>query len=213
MLSKWIQYYNERYLKWVLWLCVTIAWVGILLESTSQGKLEWGEMVGETGELTWYLLMFTVFISLLHKLFPTLWIFNNVVPLRKHTGILAWVIALTHGGSEMINRGIAADANAIYNTALSLEDGMVFGAISFLIMLPLFLTSTDFAVQKMGYKWWKRLHKLTHAAFIFAAVHILVLKYQQEGELFLKTTGALTFYFVGYAVVFWRGMKKKSGDV
>lgn len=88
-----------------------------------------------------------------------------------------------------------------------MEDGMLFGAISFLIMLPLFLTSTNYAVKKMGYTWWKRLHRLTHVAFVFAAVHILVLKYQQTGELFLKTTGALTFYVVGYAVVFGRRLQ------
>ena len=207
--SDWKKYYNEHYLKWVVYLVVSVWWIGILFESYSRGRMRWGEMVEETGVLAWYLLLFTIFISLLHKLFPKLWIFNNIVPLRKQTGILAWVIALTHGGSEMMKRGIITDPSAMADTAFSMEDGMVFGAISFLIMLPLFLTSTNYAVEKMGYKWWKRLHRLTHAAFLFGAAHILVLKFQQEGEIYLKTAAGLVFYFGGYAIVFWRRFKTR----
>lgn len=210
MQSDWKKYYNEQYLKWIVWLWVSIWWLSIFFESFSRGNMQWGEMVKETGKLTWYLLIFTIMISLLHKLFPRLWIFNNILPLRKYTGILCWLIALTHAGSEMLNRGIATDPNAITNTVLSLENGMIFGASSFLIMLPLFVTSTNYAVQKMGYMWWMRLHKLTHIAFILAATHILVLKFQSDGEIYLKTAGLMTLYVVGYGVVFWRNARKSA---
>jgi len=210
MQSDWKKYYNEQYLKWIVWLWVSMWWLSIFFESYSHGSMQWGEMVKETGELTWYLLIFTIMISLLHKLFPRVWQINNIVPLRKYTGICCWLIALTHAGSEMLKRGIASDPVAIANTALSMENGMIFGAASFLIMLPLFVTSTNYAVQKMGYLWWKRLHTLTHIAFVLAAAHILVLKFQSDGEIYLKTAGIMSLYVVGYGVVFWRSFRKRT---
>lgn len=209
-MTHWRAYYNERYLKWVVWLVVSMWWIAILVEHYSRGTILWGEMVNETGQLTWYLLLFTIFISLLHKLFPSIWQINNIVPLRKYTGICCWIIGLTHAGSTMLNRGISSNPRAIIETSLSLESGMVFGAASFLIMLPLFITSTNYAVQKMGYVWWKRLHKLTHVAFVLAAAHILVLKYQDTGEIFAKTAGAMMLYIVGYTIVFWRSFQKNA---
>lgn len=203
-----LHYYNARHLKWLVWFVVTVWWVAIVVESYSRGTMRWGELVAETGELTWYLLLFTIFISLLHKLFPKTWVFNNVLDLRKYTGILCWLIALTHAASEMLSRGILGDMSAMTSTAFSLEHGMLFGSLSFLIMLPLFLTSTEFAVQKMGFIAWKRLHKLTHVAFVLGAVHILVIYFEKTGMPYWKTTGALLFYVVGYGIVFWRGRKK-----
>lgn len=202
-------YWNERYGKWALWLGVTVAWLGILLESYGKGRMNWTVMVQETGQITWYLLMFTIFVSLLHKLFPKIWQINNIVPLRKYTGILAWVIGLTHAGSEMLKRGVLGNWNAMAETALLMENGMVFGTASFLIMLPLLLTSTDFAVKTMGYTWWKRLHRLTHLAFVLSAVHIILVSQYTYGYPNLKTSAALTFYVVGYAIVFWRKLKPK----
>lgn len=202
------QYYNAKHLKWVFWLVVTIWWIGIVIRARINGTMYWGEMVKETGELTWYLLLFTIFISLLHKLFPRVWQIGNIVDLRKYTGICCWLIALTHAGSEMLGRGILGNVDAMVRTAFSMEYGMAFGASAFLIMLPLFLTSTNYAVSVMGYVWWKRLHRLTHVAFVLAGVHILLAKYASTGELYLRTVGALTLYVVGYAIVFFKRYRK-----
>lgn len=201
------KYYNAEHLKWVLWLTVSIWWLGIANESYANGTIRWSEMVTETGELTWYLLLFTVFVSLLHKLFPKVWQINNIVPLRKYTGILCWIIALTHAGSEMLNRGITNDINAIITIAFSMEHAMRFGTISFLIMLPLFLTSTNYAVKVMGYNSWKALHRITHVAFVFAGLHVLLINFFTQGIINGKTAVALTLYVVGYSIVFWRRYK------
>lgn len=203
------KYWNAEHLKWILWVAVSVAWIGIYMESSARGRMNWSEMVEETGQITWYLLMFTVFISLLHKLFPKVWQINNIVPLRKYTGILCWIIALTHAGSEMMKRGILGDWNAMTTAAFSAQHMMAAGTISFLIMLPLFLTSTDFAVKTMGYKWWKRLHRLTHVAFIFAGLHVMLIKFFEQGIINGKTAVALTLYVVGYAIVFARKLQKK----
>lgn|GEM_PF-3006386 len=206
-------FWNTQHLKWVFWVLVLVWWCGIYVVSTTGGSTDWGNVVRETGRLTWYLLLFTIFISLIHKMIPTVWQINNIVDLRKHTGIFCWILALAHASAEMVKRGISTDLSAIVNASFSKDHGMVFGAVSFLIMLPLFLTSTNFAVRKMGYVAWKRLHRLTHVAFVLAAVHILIAIYQSTGEIFLRTAGALTFYVVGYLIVFWKHAQERKHTV
>lgn len=47
----------------------------------------------------------------------------------------------------------------------------IFGAIAFLIFLPVYLTSTDWAVDRLGFKKWKSVHRLVYFAYIFAVLH------------------------------------------
>lgn len=47
----------------------------------------------------------------------------------------------------------------------------VFGAIAFLIFLPIYLTSTDWAVDRLGFKKWKKIHRLVYFAYIIAVLH------------------------------------------
>jgi len=45
------------------------------------------------------------------------------------------------------------------------------GAAAYLLLLPLALTSTNWAIRKMGGKNWNRLHKLIYLAAICGVVH------------------------------------------
>jgi sulfoxide reductase heme-binding subunit YedZ len=45
------------------------------------------------------------------------------------------------------------------------------GAAAYLLLLPLALTSTNWAIRKLGGKNWNRLHKLIYAAAICGIVH------------------------------------------
>jgi DMSO/TMAO reductase YedYZ heme-binding membrane subunit len=171
------RFITVQYLKWILWTFVLLQCVIILTSAASESGYLWPGVVRESGDLAWFLLIATIFLGLLHKLFPRFWLFCNLLPLRKHTGILAFLVALFHGIFQMQRMGIITDVPAMISAAFSTKWAMIFGTISVLIMLPLFITSANRIIGKMGYCAWKRLQRLAHAAFIAAALHISLIGY------------------------------------
>jgi sulfoxide reductase heme-binding subunit YedZ len=49
------------------------------------------------------------------------------------------------------------------------------GMAALLLMIPLALTSNDWAIRKLGAMRWKRLHRLTYAAAVLGALHFVIL--------------------------------------
>jgi len=47
------------------------------------------------------------------------------------------------------------------------------GMLSFLLMVPLAVTSTSASVRRLGFQRWTRLHRLVYLSAIFACVHFL----------------------------------------
>jgi sulfoxide reductase heme-binding subunit YedZ len=45
------------------------------------------------------------------------------------------------------------------------------GLSTFTLLVPLALTSTDTMVRRLGFAWWKRIHRLAYAATVLAVVH------------------------------------------
>ena len=205
------KYTSPIILKWIFIILISALWIKIFVESYTNGYFIWKIVVLETGELSWKLLIFTIFISLFQKIskihFPKFKLFLRLLPLRKYSGIFAFLIILTHALAELIKRGIQTDFIAIINTVFSTSHAMIFGSISFLIMLPLFLTSTNWAIKKMGAKSWKNLQRFTHAAFIFAALHIILINYFYNGSIKIEPLISLSLYFIGYIYLF---IKKKN---
>ncbi|MDD5056047.1 MAG: ferric reductase-like transmembrane domain-containing protein [Candidatus Peribacteraceae bacterium] len=198
------RFITVQYLKWVFWILVSLRWISIVVESAGEDGFAWRTAVLETGELAWILLIFTIFISLLHKLFPRFWLFCNLLPLRKHTGIFAFLIAVSHGVFQFLRMGIARDVPAMIRTAFSTEDAMVLGSVSVLIMLPLFIMSADRIVARMGYRAWKRFQRVAHVAFIAAALHIALIGYFAGRGVEWGPIALLGVYGLGYAYLWIR---------
>ena len=177
---------------------MSLIWIVIVFGSMQGDTFLWSQAVRATGNLAWALLIFTIYISLLHKLCKRNWLLRNLFPLRKYTGVLAFIIAGSHAVLEFLKRGITTDITALARTAFSTQYAMVFGTIAFLIMLPLFLTSTNWAVEKMGYRAWKNLQRLAHVAFVAAALHIALMAYSYNGTIQYEPLGLLAVYSLGY---------------
>jgi sulfoxide reductase heme-binding subunit YedZ len=45
------------------------------------------------------------------------------------------------------------------------------GVAAWLLLVPLALTSTNWAIRKLGGKRWNRLHKLVYVAAVFGVIH------------------------------------------
>lgn len=195
--------------KYILIAVISISWLMIFLESYQDSRFYWSSAVHETGEMAWFLLMFTVFVSLFYKLSIEIKILNKfssglakILPLRKYTGIFAFLIAFSH----VVATAFKIEANFFsedFYTFISEDISMTFGMIAFLAMLPAFITSTEFAIKKLGGKFWKNIQRLTHIAFIFTALHIAFLKSIEIGPFII-----LSIYFLGYGYLWSRKLKK-----
>lgn len=167
-----------------------------------------------TGGIAFKLILFTIFISLAQKItalhFPQFSLFSKLLPLRKYTGIFAFLVTLTHGLSYFAQKKVLANPEAMMSLAFSTKYAAVFGTIAFLIMLPLFLTSTNFAVKKMGYKSWKNLQRFTHAVFIFAVLHVALLKYFWNGKIDFGPIVLFSIYVIGYGYLWHKKISQKN---
>lgn len=62
---------------------------------------------------------------------------------------------------------------------------IVVGALAFLLLLPLAVTSNDLSVRRLGAAGWRRLHRLVYPAAVLAGVHYLWIGKVQETEAML----------------------------
>lgn len=147
--------------------------------------------------------MFTIFISLFHKLFPKVKLFRVLLPFRKYAGILAFLIAVFHGGAQFVRVGMGSDFSAL-SAFMEGNISMVFGTLGVFAMLLPFLTSTVWAVRVMGPKTWKNVQRLTHFAFLFTVLHLVFLKYKFYNILDFGAFVPLVVYVVGYGYLFWK---------
>ncbi len=205
------QYLTPKYLNRLMITGIIIYWLIVFLSSYRHGVFNFEEAVKGTGGLAWYLLLFVIFVSLAQKIarlhLPKVWLFAVLLPLRKWAGIFAFLVVVSHSLFQMLDKGIATNISEIIKTAFSTEHAMIFGALAFLIMLPLFLTSTNWAVKRMGYKSWKNLQRLVHIAFVFAAVHVTLINFFSRGEIEFGPLILLVIYGGGYFYLWVRKLQ------
>ncbi len=88
---------------------------------------------------------------------------------RRTLGLLAFLYAALHvavyaGLDQALDwRAVAAD--------IARRPFILVGFVTFVLLVPLALTSTAASVRRLGYVRWKRLHTLVYAAAVLAVVH------------------------------------------
>lgn len=115
-------------------------------------------------------LIATLAITPLRQLFSV-----NLLRYRRALGLLAFYYALLHLLTYLVlDQGL--DLGAI-GADIVKRPYITIGMATFLILVPLALTSTNAAIRRMGGQAWARLHRLVYVAAIGAALHfILVVK-------------------------------------
>ena len=99
----------------------------------------------------------------------------NLLRYRRALGLLAFYYALLHLLTYMVlDQGLdwaAIGADIVKRPYITI------GMATFVILVPLALTSNNAAIRRMGGQAWARLHRLVYVAAIGAALHfILVVK-------------------------------------
>ena len=120
----------------------------------------------QTGQWALRLLLATLAITPIRRL--TGW--NRIIVFRRMLGLFAFFYAIIHLSIWMVF--------AHYFTLSTMAEDIVkrpfitMGTLSLLLMLPLALTSTKWAIRKLGRRW-QLLHRLVYVSAIAAVIHFL----------------------------------------
>jgi methionine sulfoxide reductase heme-binding subunit len=156
-------------------LLKTLTWIACLAPAA---WLVWGAITNNlgpdptarlafaTGLATLRLLAITLAISPIRKLIPRL---GWLIRFRRLFGLFAFFYATLHMLTWL----------ALYNNFdphamlidVTKRRFIMAGATAYLLLLPLALTSTNWAIRKLGGKNWNRLHRLIYLAAICGIVH------------------------------------------
>jgi sulfoxide reductase heme-binding subunit YedZ len=159
----------------ILILLKTLVWLACLAPAV---WLVWGAVTNDlgpdptadiaftTGRTTLRLLAITLAITPLRRLSPHL---NWLIKFRRLLGLFAFFYATLHMLTYVaLYSGFSVPA-MIGDVAK--RRFITMGVAAYLLLLPLALTSTTWAIRKLGGKNWNRLHKLIYLAAICGVIH------------------------------------------
>jgi sulfoxide reductase heme-binding subunit YedZ len=202
--------FNAKPIHWSYWIAISGLWLGMLLTNNGPNGMNWGPIVRYAGQISWYLLTFTVFISVLARLFPTTVWLGKLQALRKHTGLAGFLFALMHIiAVYLIQSSFGKTLGDFFSAILSDGNSMLLAWLGFLFLLPAFLTSCAWAIKKLGFKKWKFLQRLVHPAYVFAALHIGFLPFFRGGQPDYEPLVTVGLLIVGYSALLFKYRRKK----
>jgi sulfoxide reductase heme-binding subunit YedZ len=119
-----------------------------------------------TGATTLNLLTISLAITPLRRLSPRLaWL----IKFRRLLGLFAFFYATLHL-LTYVALYAGFDVNAMV-ADIAKRRFITIGLAAWLLLVPLAMTSTNWAIRKLGGKRWNRLHKLVYAAAVCGVVH------------------------------------------
>jgi sulfoxide reductase heme-binding subunit YedZ len=161
----------------------TLTWIACL---SVAARLAWGMVTNDlgpdpsadiafaTGKTTIWLLAITLAITPLRRfgasLGPPLAAqFNSLIKFRRLLGLFAFFYATLHMLTYVaLYSGFSV---AAMESDIAKRRFITMGVAAYLLLVPLALTSTTWAIRKLGGKNWNRLHKLVYAAAICGVIH------------------------------------------
>ncbi|MCX6853387.1 MAG: sulfoxide reductase heme-binding subunit YedZ [Verrucomicrobia bacterium] len=146
-----------------------------------------------TGVLTLVFLVLTLLVTPLRKIFGWNWLLKQ----RRLIGLYAFFYSVAHLLTYLVGDRdwqILTVAEDVYKRPF-----IAVGMISFILMVPLAVTSTNAMIKKMGGKRWAQLHKLTYLITIGGVVHYyMIVKSDITYPVFF---GVITAVLLGYRAV------------
>jgi sulfoxide reductase heme-binding subunit YedZ len=153
----------------------TLVWIACLIPAA---RLAWGAVTNNlgadptshialtTGYTTLMLLTLTLAVTPVRRLSPRL---GWLIKFRRLLGLFAFFYATVHLLTYVaLYSGF--DVHAMLDD-IAKRRFITMGVAAWLLLLPLALTSTNWAIRKMGGRNWNRLHKLVYVAALCGVIH------------------------------------------
>jgi sulfoxide reductase heme-binding subunit YedZ len=146
-----------------------------------------------TGMLTLIFLSLTVAVTPLRKIFGI----NSLVKVRRMLGLFAFFYGslhlLTYISFDRVFNLLSVGPDVVKRPFI------LAGMTSFLLMLPLAITSTNKMVKRLGGKRWAQLHRLVYLAALAGVIHFWMLV-KSDTRLPL-TFGFIVLFLLGYRLL------------
>ena len=124
------------------------------------------ELEHSLGKIALIFLILTLSISPLSNLLSI-----NLIKLRRPLGLLCFFYVVLH-----LSTWLFLDMQFRWPEiirAISKQPYIILGMLSFILLFPLAITSTNYAIKQLGPRW-KKLHKLIYVSAIIAGAHYLM---------------------------------------
>ncbi len=104
-----------------------------------------------------------------------LWPKRNYVQHRRAFGVWGFTLIIAHVVWVFIYYQFTLAS--FLNNLDPFTNAIIFGALAFICFTPMYLTSTDWAVSRLGFKRWKTIHRIVYIAFLLATLHFIRITY------------------------------------
>ncbi|MCU1285504.1 MAG: sulfoxide reductase heme-binding subunit YedZ [Acidobacteriales bacterium] len=197
--------------KHIIWLKV-VAWVVCLIslgdllyryftQNLSANPIEF--VTNETGQTALKLLIASLAITPMRKLSGWNWL----IRFRRLLGLFAFFYAFLHLTTFVV-------LDKFFDWQEMLRDVtkrpfITVGVLSFVLMVPLAVTSMAWAIRKMGGKNWNLLHRLAYASAVLGVIHFW---WKVKADITEPATfGAILAILLIYRIVVWSRSRLKAG--
>lgn len=141
---------------------------------------------------------------------PLRWVKINAIKFRRAIGLVGFTLILLHFATWIVlDMGLRWSE---ITAALIRRPYIIFGFASFVMMVPLAITSNSASIRRLGAAGWKRLHWLAYPATLAGAIHVVMIGkvYKTDALMYLAAVVAL---LAARAVMRWVKARKYSGVV
>ena len=155
------------------------------------------KLMDNLGKMALRLIVLTLFVSSLSEFKK----FRFLIEVRRMIGLFAFFYVSCHF-LTYIALDHFFDINFIIKDILK-RPFITFGFMSFVLLIPLAITSPKNILKKLGYKVWKKIHYLIYPAAILSSVHfyMLVRANKIEPAIYIFLILLLLFYRVYYKII------------
>ena len=156
------------------------------------------KLMDKLGETALRLIIITLIISTVSD-FKS---FKSLIVLRRMIGLYVFYYVCLHFLSYIVLDHFL-DFKFIIKDVLK-RPFITLGFTSFIILIPLALTSTNNMVKKLGFKVWKKIHYLIYPAAILSSIHFFMLVRANKIEpiIYMSIIFFLLFYRIFKKIIF-----------
>jgi sulfoxide reductase heme-binding subunit YedZ len=155
-------------LKTLTWIACLIPFIRLAFGAVTNnlGPDPTAQITFTTGYTTLMLLTVTLAVTPVRKLIPQL---GWLIRFRRLLGLFAFFYGTLHL-LTWVALYTGFDVHAML-ADIAKRRFVTMGMAAWLLLLPLALTSTNWAIRKLGGKRWNRLHKLIYVAVVCGVIH------------------------------------------
>lgn len=161
----------------------------------------------ELGEFALQLLILSLLISPIRDFLKV-----NLIKYRRAIGLLAFYYVLLHLATYLIlDHQVQWTGWQAVISDITRRPYIMIGLLSLVVLIPLALTSTNWAIRKIGPAVWRQIHRLTYVAILAGAAHYVMLQKAWEAEpLIYFAVAALLVLYRFYAQFAGRFLSKAA---